>query len=278
MRLPFQSKPEPEPLRQPLPTVVPRIASLDVAAQYCATPMGGDFYDFLEVGPGLLLVLLIDIAGERNQALSVAAAVQEAIHRRGPELFASDVLNEPDAVTSLTLEINQTILSAAGGVRCASAFFGCYNEELGIISYVNPGHVPALVRDPTGITLLETSGLPLGLFSHATHDAMVCALQPGAVLALATRGLLGAKVRGEEYGLERLKTSLAAAPGRGAYDICKKMLADAVEFVEQGKKPGFLRRRYLGNRMGGSDLPGINDMAAVALVHKSAKPAQATAD
>jgi len=276
MRLPFQSKPEPEPLRQPLPTALPRIASLDVAAQYCATPKGGDFYDFLEVGPGRLLVLLIDIAGERNQALAVAAAVQDRIHQLAPELFASDVLNEPDAVTALTLEINQTILSAAGGVRCASAFFGCYNEELGIISYVNPGQLPALVRDPSGITVLETSGLPLGLFSHATHDAMVCALQPGAVVALATRGLLGARARREEYGLERLKASLAAAPLHGACEICSKVLADATRFVEQGKKRRFLQ--HWGNRNGGSDLPSINDMAVVALVHKAAKASQASAD
>lgn len=258
-----------------MPTVLPRIGSLDLAAQYCATPKGGDFYDFLEVGPGRMLVLLIDIAGERSQALAIAAAVQETIHQRGPELFRSHVLNESDAVTELTLEVNQTILSAAGGVRCASAFFGCYNEEMGIISYVNPGQVPALVRDPGGITMLETSGLPLGLFSHATHDAMVCALQPGAVLALTTRGLLGARARGEEYGLERLKASLAAAPKHGASEICGKLLADAGDYIEQGKKRRFLQ--HLGNRNGG-DLPSINDMAVVALVHKGANTGQATAD
>ena len=76
----------------------------------------------------------------------------------------------PVALAGLSLEINRAIMEAAGGVRCAPAFLGCYNDVLGTFCYINAGHTPALLKDRDGLVSLESSGFPLGLFSHATHE------------------------------------------------------------------------------------------------------------
>ena len=47
--------------------------------------------------------------------------------------------------------------------------------------------------------------MPLGLFSHATHSASTCALVPGAVLLIVSRGIVEAEFGGEEFGLERVE-------------------------------------------------------------------------
>src|SRR5947199_8313200 len=63
------------------------------AALYRAARVGGDFFDF-ELLHGRLVFLLIDIAGKRDEALDIAAAVQETFHATAAELVRPAALNE----------------------------------------------------------------------------------------------------------------------------------------------------------------------------------------
>ena len=245
--------------------------SSDLAAMYRAARIGGDFFDFVQAGEDRLIFALLDIAGRRDQALHIAAAVQQSLRAEVPKLFSASDLNEADAVTDLVLAVNQTILAAAGGVRCAPGIVGCYNEPMGIVSYINAGSVPALLRSDGEVTSLEASGLPLGLFSHATHDAQVCVLLDGASLLLTSRGMLEIKAGGEEYGLQRLRESLQKANDSSARDLCSDVLQAVSEFIEQNK-----RRRFLGfgsspQKNGESESLGENDVTAVVLLRKAAR-------
>ncbi len=276
MRLPFQKTVETVALRKPAPSDPPKLSASDLAALYRAARVGGDYFEFIQVGPDRLVFMLLDIAGRREQALHVAAAVQDNLRVRAPELFAQNDLNESDAVTDLVLELNQTILSAAGGVRCAPGFVGCYNESLGIVSYINAGSVPALVRDNGSISVLEASGLPLGLFSHATHDCQICVLPQGASLLLASRGLLEVRAGGEEYGIKRLRDGLQQAPLSNARELCSSVLRHVSDFAEQNK-----RRRFLGlvgpQASPEGDSLGENDITTVALIRAVATAGAASA-
>ena len=104
------------------------------------------------------------------------------------------------------IQMNRAILQAAGICSCP-AFAGCYNETLGTVCYVNAGHTPGLLRDG-GITELRATGLPLGLFFHSAADASIVALQPGAALLLVSRGLVEARRKAEEFGLQQVKDQL----------------------------------------------------------------------
>jgi sigma-B regulation protein RsbU (phosphoserine phosphatase) len=274
MRLPFQ-KPDSdsESLRQPTPAEAPHLSTGDLAALYRGARIGGDFFDFVRVGPNRLVFVLIDIAGRREQALDIAAAVQEALRVSAPQLFGQSDLNESDAVTDLVLLLNQSILAAARGVRCAPAFVGCYQESMGIVSYINAGFVPALVRHNGSIGVLEASGLPLGLFSHATHDAQVCVLQEGAALLLASRGLVEVRSGTEEYGIERLKQVLLRAEVKTANELCSSVLQHVNEFA------GSKRRRFLPfgsvQRSAAAEALGENDITTVALIRSGARSSAA---
>lgn len=245
----------------------------DLASLYRAARVGGDFFDCVPVGSDRLVFTLLDIAGKREEALSIAAAAQETLRILAPQLFEATDLNEANAITDLVLAINQSILSAAGGVRCAPGIVACYNEGLGIVTYVNAGSVPALLRTDGAVTALEAGGLPLGLFSHATHDAQVCVMANGASLLLTSRGLLEVKAGGEEYGIERLKESLRKARESSAHDLCSDILAAVGEFIEQNKRR-FLR--FGGGGQGNGESLGENDVTTVALLRCSAE-ARATA-
>ena len=228
-----------------------------MAAVYHGERMGGDFYDFLRVAPHLVLFGLLDVAGRRQENQSIVAAAQKTFRGLGTELFSGDDINEANAMIELSLQINRTIMEAAHGVRSCPAFVGCYNESLGTICYSNAGHTPALLRDGTGIIELPATGLPLGLFSHVTHDAPTAALEPGAAMLLVSRGVTEAKCGGEEYGLERVKECFLRVPASTAEQLCSEVLDSLQRFT---CKP-----------------PTENDVTALALIRAAAgKAATAT--
>ncbi len=236
MRFPFQTTTEERAVRLPLPSPRPVLKTGSVAASYAVARMAGDFCDLQEADePRLLLILLLDIAGRRGDALSVAAAVQERYRARIPELFNRPDLNQADAVTELLIEINRALLEASG-VRCTPAFVACYEEGLGTLTYINAGHEPGLLRDGASVALLESHGPPLGLFSHATYDAQYSVVSPGAALLLASRGLLDARNGGKEFGVERLKETLLARPFSDAAELCGVAL-EAVRVYVRGNPP-----------------------------------------
>jgi serine phosphatase RsbU (regulator of sigma subunit) len=273
MKIPFLSHAPVRELRKPAPAKFPGLPSLRVGALYRGARVGGDFFDFIQVGSSRLLVLLLDIAGKRDEALHIAATIQDVFHG-GADLFYADDVNEPVALISMLLDINRAIMEAAGGVRCAPAFLGCYNEVLSTCCYVNAGHTPALLKDEDGnIVTFDASGLPLGLFSHATHDAQICVMGPGSALVLVSRGLVEAKVHKEEFGLERVKQAVRQAPGHDAQVLCHCVLERLREFLESQHKHRLLSRNNY--EIAESDPFGENDTTTLALVRTAAAVAVA---
>src|ERR1035438_5006970 len=107
----------------------------------------------------------------RNRALRTSRLAGTSLDREGwGGVFFTALRVDGSPKARLSCAIGALVLSirAAAGVRSCSAFLGCYNEELGTICYANAGHTPGLLRDPSGITELPATGLPLGLFSAST--------------------------------------------------------------------------------------------------------------
>jgi len=230
--LSFFSRPEPAlpRLADPLHCDVPALRGAESAAVYYDHRMAGDFYEFLRVGRSRMLFVLLDIAGRRADTRETLIAAQTTFRTLAPKLFANDDVNEMTAMMRLCYQMNFTILQ--GGVRSCPAFIGCYNEDLGTVCYANAGHTPGLVRDAAGITLLEATGLPLGLFSHTTQSAATSALVPGAALVAVSRGMVEAEYDGQEFGLERMKESFERATARSAHGLCLDLLQAVHNFTQ----------------------------------------------
>jgi hypothetical protein len=186
----------------------------------------GVLYDFARVSHNRLVFGLLEVA-DRSQTTSIIAAAGATFRAQAAELFVSAEVNEADAMIELCLQINRSILNAAGGVFSCPAFAGCYNEDLGTICYFNAGHTPGLVRDETGVSELAPTGLPLGLFSHVTSDARIVALRLAAVFALVSGEAFEITNKDHESGFDRVKQSLQRAKAEGAGEICEALLRDA---------------------------------------------------
>ena len=233
----FRSRtPEPPPALEPVASEFPKIVGAEIAATTYGKRIAGDFYDSLRVGPERILFGLLDVAGRRENNQIILSAAQNIFHTLGPELFSPPDINESEAMTTLNLRLNRGIMEAAAGVHSCPAFLGCYHERFGTLCYTNAGHTPGLLRDSAGIVELASTGLPLGLFSHATSDAPTIGLEKGAVLLLVSRGVVEGKCKGDktedlEYGLERVKERLQATAASGAQAVSSAILNAVGEFT-----------------------------------------------
>ncbi len=220
-----------------VPTVFPEIEGANIAAVFEGKRVAGDFYDSIRVSPERVLFGLLDVAGLRKDSRSILVTAQQIFRNAGAELFSQPDINESEAMTNLSLQINRGLIEASGSVISCPAFLACYHEKFGTLCYANAGHTPGLLRDSRGVTQLHSGGLPLGLFSHATSDAPTVGLEKGAALLLVSRGVVtcvghAAHASDEaEFGIERITQLLQSAPPSSAEALCTSILKSAAEFT-----------------------------------------------
>lgn len=219
---------------EPLPAVFPSIRGAEIAAGVIGHRVAGDFYDSLRVSPERILFGLLDVAGRREENAAILAAAQQTFRSLGVELFSRPDANESDAMTELSLDINRKVIETSKGVHSCPAFIACYHERFGTLCYTNAGHTPGLLRDSKGVVELGSTGLPLGLFSHATADAPIVGLEKGAALLLVSRGVVecgsDGNDPGNELGLDRVKEAFKQAPLNHAQSLCTTILDLARKF------------------------------------------------
>ncbi|HLK22712.1 MAG TPA: SpoIIE family protein phosphatase, partial [Bryobacteraceae bacterium] len=142
------------------PQTQPACGSLDYAG-ICiqALQVGGDYYDFLDLGRGRLGLVVGDIAGKGMAAALLMANLQANLRSQ----YAS-ALDQPDL---LLRSVNQLFYENTGESAYATLFFAEYDGQSGRLRYVNCGHLPALLlrADDTCVRLGSTCTV-LGLFEE----------------------------------------------------------------------------------------------------------------
>ena len=212
----------------PLPAKLPQLDGLHMKARYRADRRGGDFFDGVVAGPRVVF-LLTDIAGRRAEAHPIAAEVQVIFRAKAQEIFEPSTANESDGIAQLAWHLNRAIIDAAHGVRMAPAFVGCFNLSLGILTYHNAGLL-AIFRDREGVRVLETGGIPMGLFTHLTYEPALLAFEPGARLLLVTKGVSERRRGSATFGGESIRRLVENSNTDSASQICDAVLQAAHEF------------------------------------------------
>jgi serine phosphatase RsbU (regulator of sigma subunit)/pSer/pThr/pTyr-binding forkhead associated (FHA) protein len=202
--------------------------TLDLAAQSipCRT-VGGDFYDYLDLGEGEFGVGLGDVAGKGPAAALLAAAVQAN--------FAAQATVSSDPAQTLE-RINSALLRRAIDARFATMFYGVLRAD-GLLRYCNAGHEPPLVVRHGGLELLETGGPVLGLLPNATYDIGCVELEPGDLIVVCSDGLTEMRNRsGDEFGRERLMAAARPLHGGRPESVLEHLLVTLRTFAD-GEAP-----------------------------------------
>jgi serine phosphatase RsbU (regulator of sigma subunit) len=185
------------------PQSMPPSRSLEYAgACLPARAVGGDYYDFLRLGPDRLGLVIGDVMGKGIAAALLMANLQANL--RSQAAFA---LDEPQR---LLQSVNRLFCDNSPESSFASLFFAEYHDGTGGLRYVNCGHLCGLhLRRDGSVGRLEATSTVLGLFRDWECSVGECRLDPDDVLALYTDGVTEAfDTDGREFGEERLVEAL----------------------------------------------------------------------
>jgi hypothetical protein len=185
--------------RQLLPCHKPALHTLEYSAVCIeAGTVSGDYYDFLDMGPGRVGFVLADVAGKGVPAALLMANLHGSIHNR-PGLAANDL-------PVLLAALNDHLYRHTEPDRYATLFFGCYDDNSRSLAYVNCGHSPPLLLRGNGsIDRLDATATVLGLLGSWEGTLAQTQVGPGDLLLIFTDGVTEATASsGEEFGELRL--------------------------------------------------------------------------
>jgi serine phosphatase RsbU (regulator of sigma subunit) len=106
--------------------------------------------------------------------------------------------------------VNQVFYKNTSESAYATLFFAEYDDEHRQLSYVNCGHLPALLlRSDNSMERLEATGTVLGLFAEWDCSVAQQTMCPGDTLAVYTDGVTESpNEKGEQFGEDRLTDAL----------------------------------------------------------------------
>lgn len=169
-----------------LPDSSPDLPDFEFAARCLpARQVGGDFYDWIEVAPGVIAITLGDVMGKGMSAAMLMTTTMAAIH-------AATLQNGPAAAVQLAeLAIRSNLERFESFVTLFHAHLNAHTRTL---TYVDCGHGYVFLRRAAGsIEELSPRGLPLGVMAKEQYHEGVLTFFPGDALVLYSDGLIDAR-------------------------------------------------------------------------------------
>ena len=181
------------------PQVMPPVATLDYAGTCIqARVVGGDYYDFLDLGPGRLGIVIADVSGKGIAAALLMGNLQAILRSQ-----YAVALEDPHR---LLQSVNRLFYENTQEDRYATLFFGDYDDASRYLRYANCGHNPPLLLRANGeLQRLGATATVLGLFKDWKCTVEKVSLRPGDVVLIYTDGITEAlNPAEEEFGESRL--------------------------------------------------------------------------
>jgi len=208
------------------PQVLPEAPSLEYAGRCIqARQVGGDYYDFLDLGRDLLGLVVGDVSGKGMGAALLMANLQAYL--RGQSAVLGKELSR-----GLTT-VNDLFLRNSPGNAFTTVFCASYCGKTRRVLYANCGHVAGLVARRSGIVerLSSTCGM-VGLFADWRCVTEECALDAGDVLVIVSDGVTEAtNSDGMEFGEEGLAASIISKRHLAPNELIDSLLEDVRAFT-----------------------------------------------
>ncbi len=221
---------------QLFPREVPRLKAAEIVGECrAARGVAGDYYDYIEVTPGLIGFALGDVAGKGISAALVMSNLQAALRAQATILTerirmashamattaagvvsgAGQAIDLPCALEGFDTEcavermaasINEQLCRSTDSNRFATVFLALYDDRTRQLRYTNAGHnPPLLIRADGTVEQLTTGGTVLGAFDWSRFRESHTTLHAGDLLLIYSDGITEAQnATGAEYGEEQL--------------------------------------------------------------------------
>ncbi len=214
-----------------LPRQAPNVDWLDVAAlSLPATEVGGDYYDYFDLGSGRLAVVVGDVTGHGVASGLVLSGIRSSLN-----LLREEMGRPSKVLGRVNLMLKRT--SAPRMHMTLGVVVLDRNENVATIS--TAGHPPVFLRRRSGeVVEIGSGSFPLGAMESASYVEDRVELEPGDVLLIYSDGLVEAmNSTGEQFGWNRLRSLLEGlddgAHAKEIRDLILRTVWDFKENVEQ---------------------------------------------
>lgn len=189
-----------------------------------AREVGGDYYDFLDLGRGKLGLVIADIAGKGMAAALLMANLQANLRSQCARAW-----EQPERFLR---SVNRLFYENTARNDYATVFFAAYDDDTRRLRYSNCGHPPAILlrRDGTLERLGPTSTV-MGLFKEWDCTIAERQVMPGDALTLYTDGATECvNHAGEEFGEERLVEAVRRERGLSPQELLRTVTDQVRQF------------------------------------------------
>ena len=211
--------------RRLLPQSMPTVKNIEVAARFTpARAIGGDLYDFLSYSMKRLAIVIGDVSGKGAPAAIYAALVSG--------ILRANCAIEPAPAEMLSI-VNSSLRERPIEAQFVSLIYAVWDDEQCTLQIANSGLPRPLYWHDGRVEIVESTGLPLGLFEEADFEDFVFQTHPGDLFVLFSDGILDAQSSsGELFGRHRLEKVVALFGDKSAQEV-----VDAI-FAAVGKHVG----------------------------------------
>ena len=167
------------------------------ASMATAKEVGGDFYDFYFTAQDRVLFLVADVSGK---------GIPAAMFMMRAKTLIKSIAQTSKPLVQVFEEANNALCEGNSSNTFVTVWAGEINVQTGLVTYVNAGHNPPVVRCGGKAEYLKTRpSLALGAMADIHYRVGELQLKPGDEIYLYTDGITEQPdASGELYGNERL--------------------------------------------------------------------------
>ncbi|MEU0043436.1 PP2C family protein-serine/threonine phosphatase [Streptomyces werraensis] len=227
-----------------LPSRLPRVAGVQLAARHRTCPRGGgDWYDALPLPDAALGLAVGSVTGSGPSAVA-------AMGRLRASLRAYAVMEGEDPVAVLSdLEL---LLRLTEPARSATALFGYCEPAVRRITLAGAGHSPPLLLGERRTEFVETSvSAPLGMLACWEAPSVEVQAEAGDTVLLYTDGLLHRTGDPTDRAFARLHAAAAGVPralrrdpGAVADHVLRAVLPEGAQDADTSEDVVLLAARF----------------------------------
>ncbi|MGE5326100.1 MAG: PP2C family protein-serine/threonine phosphatase [Deltaproteobacteria bacterium] len=207
------------------PQALPPLRTLDYAGLCVqARAVGGDYYDFLDLGRERLGFVLGDISGKGIAAALLMANLQANLRSQ-----CAVAWDQPER---FLLSVNDLFFRNSIDTAYATLFFAVYDDANRRLRYANCGHLAALLlRSDGSLERLTATCTVVGFFEKWDCQVKERDLSPGDALVLFTDGVTEAlNEKEDEFGEHRLTETLRKNRELSSQELIEAILAGVRRF------------------------------------------------
>lgn len=214
-----------------LPRSSPKFKGLKFSIHYQpSTQASGDYYDFIDITPGMIGIVVADVSGH-----GAAAAVSMAITRVLMQGFAIAYQSPSKTLERINFMMHRLVPTD----QFITMFYAIYDAETQQLKYSSAGHpMPHLLSGTSHevAPLKDVGSFPLKVFEDVKYPERTIKLEQGDKLIIFTDGLTEAmNHKNELFGDKRVAEQImkfARGSSRTVDDLRYHIIESVTDFVK----------------------------------------------